>query len=394
MSEASTEGFDRGSPLLERELPRSSVIAIGCFVVALVLSALGVAFGLALPETVDARFVLLPNIGTDPVTIPFGGTVEEVLVAKGDQIEAGAPLFRIRSDRLGVPAERVTRLEREITAKRALVDTIEPRYQAQARVAEARIEGLAAELVHARKRVQSAKRLAQMTSTSFDQGLVSRAELLRDQQTAATVAQDHERLVRERAEKQADLGRLEADQSGELAAHSLELTRLQGELEEARAVVAGLDRSASERGNTYLVRAPYEGTVIEIGPEREGVIIERGDVVCQIAREDALLVAELAVPELGAAELRPGTRARLLLDAFPYGRFGGREATITWVSPTAEGGAIRIQADIEDPTMVVNGRRQPLRAGMQGVAKLHTGERTLVEFALEPLRQLQENIGD
>lgn len=42
-------------------------------------------------------------------------------------------------------------------------------------------------------------------------------------------------------------------------------------------------------------------------------------------------------------------------------------------------------------TIPVDGADVPLRAGMQGTARITVGRRRLVEFVLEPIRQLREN---
>jgi hypothetical protein len=48
-------------------------------------------------------------------------------------------------------------------------------------------------------------------------------------------------------------------------------------------------------------------------------------------------------------------------------------------------------ADLDDKAIMVEGRQQPLRAGMRGTAKIVLGRRSLFTYAFEPLRQLRES---
>jgi multidrug efflux pump subunit AcrA (membrane-fusion protein) len=154
-------------------------------------------------------------------------------------------------------------------------------------------------------------------------------------------------------------------------------------------------------GEDLPIVAPYDGTVIRLGPRRAGVVIERGEVLCELARAGGQLRAELAVPERDAGRLAPGQPVRLLLSSFPHTRYGARPGTLLWVSPaaagtgpgTSNGATFRAIASLEDLEIVVAGERRPLRAGMGGEARIVTQNLTLLELAFEPMRALKENLG-
>jgi len=131
-----------------------------------------------------------------------------------------------------------------------------------------------------------------------------------------------------------------------------------------------------------------------MGPRRVGALIERGEILCRVARQEARLLAEIPIAELDAGRVTPGQPVKIMLDAFPYTRYGTKSATVTWVSPTASEGAVRTQASLIDDFVVVDGKSKPLRAGMVGQAHVVVGSRTLAEYALEPLRQIKENLKD
>ena len=119
-----------------------------------------------------------------------------------------------------------------------------------------------------------------------------------------------------------------------------------------------------------------------------------GDLACS----DERLQADFTVPQSGAARIRPGQTVKFLYDSFPYQRYGVRYGTVRWISPTSlgskNGDGFRAFADIDDDSIVVDGLARPLRAGMQGKVNVVVGRRTLITYAFEPLRQLQESFRD
>ena len=128
-----------------------------------------------------------------------------------------------------------------------------------------------------------------------------------------------------------------------------------------------------------------------------GATVREGDLLAELACEGQKLQAELTLPQDGIALVRPGQPVKLLYDAFPYQRFGVRQATIRWVSPEAVGeakstSAFRAVADLMDTQVLVRGQPRPVVPGMSGRARVIVGRRSLISYAFEPLRQLRESL--
>lgn len=111
---------------------------------------------------------------------------------------------------------------------------------------------------------------------------------------------------------------------------------------------------------------------------------------------DAPLQAELSVSQSGVGRLKPGQGVKLLYDAFPYQRYGIRRATLRWIGPSGTGAdprpAFRALADVHDQAIWAESEARPLRPGMTGTAKIVLGRRSVFSYALEPIRQLRENL--
>jgi len=127
-----------------------------------------------------------------------------------------------------------------------------------------------------------------------------------------------------------------------------------------------------------------------------GGVVAPGEQLCQLSPVTSRLQARLDVPESGVSRLRPHQQVRLLFDAFPYQRYGVARGTLDWISPAAvarqEGSEFVAVASLERPVIVAGGNTWPLRAGMKGEARVTIGRRALLEYAVEPLRKMHENL--
>ena len=88
-------------------------------------------------------------------------------------------------------------------------------------------------------------------------------------------------------------------------------------------------------------------------------------------------------------------RVRLFFDAFPYQRYGVVNARLDWISPSAvatpQGQHFAGLASI-DGIELTKKNHLALRVGMGGEARIVVGQRTMIEYAFEPIRQLRENM--
>jgi membrane fusion protein len=147
--------------------------------------------------------------------------------------------------------------------------------------------------------------------------------------------------------------------------------------------------------STSFVLTPCSGALLARQIEAGEAFIDESDLTAELACAGEKLQAKLALPEAESGRLRPGQRVILLYEAFPYGRYGARYGTLRWVGAAVVDGAQRRAvhgfADIDEQTILVDGRLRPLRAGMSGGAKVLLDRRPLVAFALDPLRQLKQS---
>src|SRR5262249_31251903 len=81
-----------------------------------------------------------------------------------------------------------------------------------------------------------------------------------------------------------------------------------------------------------------------------------------------------------------------MYDSFPYQQFGVKFGALSWISPTASTSTFRAIAEIDAESVMVLGQPTPLKAGMGGRAEVVIARRSLISFALDPIRQIRENM--
>ena len=177
-----------------------------------------------------------------------------------------------------------------------------------------------------------------------------------------------------------------------------ELTRLEGELAQAKENVGG--REDVMRRTT--VRAPVRGTVKNIRITTIGGVIQQGaDIMEIVPLEDQLLV-EAKIKPSDVAFLRPGLPATVKISAYDYSIYGGLKGTVEYVSPDTLKDDEKSRAGRPDATyyrlvvrtdkaaLAAGGKEYPIIPGMIATAEVRTGEKTILSYLLKPVLKARE----
>ena len=91
----------KDAPFLDPSPPPWAARGLAWTILALFVVGIAALVLVQVPESVAARFVLVPVKGADPVRTLHEGIVTAVRVADAESVDAGAPLFTIRSEAVG-----------------------------------------------------------------------------------------------------------------------------------------------------------------------------------------------------------------------------------------------------------------------------------------------------
>lgn len=371
----------------------------------LIVSAAAIAFAAtatyARRETVSGWVV--PDAGLVRVKARRAGVLERLDVAEGQHVASGQQIAIIRvpndlsdgdaNDQLAESLARQTTY-RSLEAE-AAIDVLE-RELSQVRAQSVNLDE---EIIEAERRVglqQERVALGRAEYTRVEglaaQGFFPRAEVANRRAALLSVEQEHSQL------KSALLSARR--QKSDLSAR---LDSLPRQIAAGRAS-AGQDteglaqqRTQLRSQQTHVVRAQTSGRISALAV-RAGQAVSNEATIAVITPEGSTLEAELFVPSRGVGFVRSGQDVRLMIDAFPYQKFGVSGGRIAHVSSTVVApGEIevpgvelrepvfRARVALHRPWVEAYGARAPLQAGMLFRADIIVERRSLLEWLLDPL---------
>ncbi len=405
-SAASNDEHNIAQAFLTFAPPHWAARGLSYAIIATVLIAAIAVVVIKLPETVTADFVLVPVRGTDPIRATRKGVVNNVFVNEGKPVNQGDVIATLRSESAGDRAGELMIVQTRLAGAGESFINAKAKFTAQALADEQDVRKLAARVEHlegliALKRQQMAllKQMADSYEKLYREGIASRAQLAEKQLGLTDLAAELNKLVAEQSETHAAIEHVKIDSSARRAEFKeVERTYREatatGEIRSA-ALRAGL---AGSDGNEIRLTAPCAGTILRLHVKNSGAVVNEGDVVAELVCAGETIQAELKVSESGMGKLKTGQGVKLKYDAFPYQRYGVKQGRLSWLSPAAvetrEGAPFKAYVEIADGGMMIQGQSRPLLAGMSGKAEIVIGKRSLIEYVIEPLRQLKENFSD
>ena len=360
-------------------------VLLGAFFFGLLL-----AIALRLPETVQCPFILVPATGADPIQAAHAGVISRVAVNEGQTVNKGDELFVLRSEEIRtLDTEKRTLLEDLRTKENGLTRS-DAAYKSQQNIKLAEIEQAKSEVKFRENHTKSARDLVNRMEKLIADGGISEVEMIKLRLELAGSEKDFSIAQRtlqqtnlERERMETEHIRLRGEQEAEIEKLKMRTGALKADLENAQQ-------------NLLTVRSPYDGVVISLEQRTVGSVVQQGQVLCQLAQQNAKLHARLTLKEAGFPRLAVAQKVRYFFEAFPYQRYGALNGKLDWISPSAisssDGPRFVALASLEKTSIPgAKGQNLTLRVGMKGEAHIIVGARTLIEYAFEPVRQLRED---
>lgn len=328
-----------------------------------------------------------------------GGVLSEIKVKEGDKVEPGQLLARLDQTRVGASVgevdARLFALRAKATRLRAEVTGTEPHFP----VASS----------------QAAREQVVVEQALFQQRRLGLKEDLRTLQVAFDLARKRLELV-EQLLKSGDVSGTEV-LNAQTAANDAEarlVNRRNKFLEDARIELAKAEDEIAQNQQVYTRRrqeqhdavftAQVKGVVKNVRVTTVGGVLRAGEELMQIVPLEDDLIIEARVSPSDIARVHPGLPANIRFDPFDYTIHGSVQGKVVYVSAdtlkeeTARGKDIYYRVHVTPgatPVVSNTGRRLEIQPGMTAQVDIRTGDRTVMDYLLKPVRKtLTESFGE
>ncbi|WP_207485439.1 HlyD family type I secretion periplasmic adaptor subunit [Arenibaculum pallidiluteum] len=232
--------------------------------------------------------------------------------------------------------------------------------------------------------------------------LTAKSELLELQQALVENEREQDVLRQGLAQAESELGLAEERRRQLLADRREELLRRLSEQDQQITILSADLRKARERIARRMLVAPVDGVVSELSVHTLGGVVKEAEPLLKIVPDDDRLEVEALIPNRDVGFVQPGQHVVVKVDAFPYTRYGSIAGTVQSLSADAMGssdpspGAMRpdqtaykARVALARETMNLDGREIRLIPGMTVVVDIRTGDRTVMEYLLNPVLKYQ-----
>jgi HlyD family secretion protein/epimerase transport system membrane fusion protein len=166
-----------------------------------------------------------------------------------------------------------------------------------------------------------------------------------------------------------------------------ELSRTQAELAE---IEQRLTASRDVLART-LIKAPSAGTVVELRFHTPGGVIRPGEPILDIVPGDEELLVDARLSPLDIDIVAPGLPAQIVLPAFKQRHMPRIEGKVRWISadvivdPHSGERYFEARVEVDQDKLAALEPAIELTAGMPAEVFIMTGERTMLDYLLQPL---------
>jgi adhesin transport system membrane fusion protein len=350
-------------------------------------------------QVVRATGTLISSSRVQVIQAVDGGVLESLKVKEGDTVKHGQVIAILEQTR---PAAAVKEYDARLAAM-------------YAQAARLRAEVTDAPAIRFPPHVEKFPEIVEVQNALFTQKRQGLAEELRTLTVAVTLAREDARLVAQLA-KNGDVSRSEVIRS-ERILNDVEaqlVNRKNKYYQDARIELARIEDDIGQNEQVRNMRlrqlkdstfvAPVAGIVKNVRVTTQGGVLKSGEELLQIVPLDDQLIVEAKVRPSDIGMLKKGLPANIRFDAFDYTVYGAVSGEVAYISAdtlkeetrTGEQTYYRVHVVTSgNPVKTRTGRMVEILPGMTAQVDIRTGDRTVLEFILKPLRKtLTESLGE
>lgn len=314
------------------------------------------------------------------VAAPVAGQLVRTDMVLGRRVAAGDVLAELDAapehlqleaarTRIDDARARLEAIEVELVARREALVAHDGVRELRRREAEARVHEARARAEQSERRTATLEELERHALVTEDELFDARSDSVSQRSLVEAVQWNGAR-----GERESEVER--RDREAEIAELKREAVELSGQIAIEESACRLLDQQLSLR----VVRAPVAGCVGETRNLRPGAVVTAGALLGSIVPDgETRAVAQFPAHVLG--RIRPGQRALLRLEGFPWSRFGTLGATVASVASEPGQGGIQVQLALVPGTAPA----VPREHGLPGRAEVAVERITPAELLLRSI---------
>jgi len=424
-------------------LPRAVMYTVGVlFVILLVWSIFG-----KLDIIASAEGRLVPETYIKIVQPADAGIVQEILVKEGEQVKQGQVLMRMDTqlakadaktigNDLALRSLQLRRIDAELAGtgfvkKRNDPENIFAQVEAQYRDHRLSYTDALEQAQQALSKTQheydSAREVLsklEQTTPILKQQADSYTALGKDGYVPQMTVLDKQRDYLEKAQdlraQQSTVAGLEAAVNQSKKQIAQITSKYRSDLQNERVEAGGQHRKLEQdwlkqehKTDLLELKAPQAGIVKDIATHTVGTVVSPGTVVLSIVPENELLVAEIMIKNDDVGFVYPHQKVKVKLAAYPFAEYGMLDGEVTRIQADSDSDTqsqTRDQSQSKDKQqsspsvykaivslssqiLESQGKQLKLMPGMQVVAEINQGERTVLKYLLSPVKKTLDESG-
>lgn len=383
---------------------------------------------------------VIPSSKRKTLQHPSGGIIKNIYVSLGDEVKEGDKIVELDEVQLRSVYEtslneyRVAEAnEDRLTAERDLLDDIiyddfivkdshlsevqkimstqKEYFQSRRETYNKNIEALLQrheqnqkqlEIVESQKKtlnknLEIAKQGYRSTKELHQKGFVNKAQLLKAEGELANAEGSYNEIEAKISQTKQQISASEAEIASKKSERFERIMHELSEYQKQRNQAREKYLAAKDSLDRAIIRAPVDGTVIEINTSTLGGVISGGHVIAEIVPKNDKLIIEAKVPSKYIDNVKVGLKAKIRFSAFKSRTTPVFNGTVTSLSPDIiqdrqqqpdrDGPyyLAKIEIDFDDFNKVSKKYDLKLVSGMQAEVQIVTGTRTLMQYLLAPV---------
>lgn len=384
-----------------------SLVPLGYYAVLAAFSLVAITVGLFLwqgqfPRKVTLLGAVESSTGQYLVYAAKEGYISDLLVTEKMVVTKGQPLFEVKTEvktKSGFSAsdtqQRLAKVVATLREDLLRLTKAHDNEQRQLVKQSSFLRGQVAEL-------DEQIRLQQLAANTLNKMVVGQRPLLAQKYISEAQLQATEReytaaliSLSELKYTRISLSREAQEIDERLATMALDYENSRAQIERTIADNEQRLQEAELREET-VVLAPQDGVVTALSV-KIGESVSLGSLALILIPKDVSWDVTVYASSRDIGFIRENSTAKIRYDAFPYQRFGLYSGQVSVVSRAAVKGSMldsrlipneyyyKVKITLDDQCIKAYGKCEPLQAGMGLMATITTGQRTLIEWALDPL---------